>query len=133
MAADGRTTAGDRIVDDRSAKIHRLPDGSIVGQSGRCSHAQLAIEELEEAIREARRPRPMRGSYCLLHLHSDGTVYTYDDELVPLRTPVPAACGSGGSYALGALHFGASPTEAVKIARKLDSLSGGRVQTLKAA
>lgn len=132
IAADGRTTAGDRIVDDKSRKLHRLPDGSVVGQSGRCSHAVSAIEELTLAMRDGRDPRPMRGSYTLLHLCTDGSVITYDDELVPLPTPAPAAVGSGGAFAMGALYNGASPEEAVRIAKKLDVHSGGRVHTMKA-
>lgn len=130
IAADGRTSAGSRIVDDNSKKLHRLPDGSIVGQSGRCSHAQDAIAELTDAIREDRRPRPMRGDYTLLRLYPEGRIITYDSELVELETPAPAAAGSGTAYALGALHHGASPIEAVRIAKRLDSASGGRVQTM---
>lgn len=131
IAAEGRTTAGDRIVNDRSTKLHRLPDGSVVGQSGRCSHALLAIEELGEAIREKRYPKLMRGDYQLLQLHPNGRVDTYDSELVPLDTPTPAAVGSGSSYALGAMHFGATPAEAVKVAKKLDSSSGGHVRSMQ--
>jgi ATP-dependent protease HslVU (ClpYQ) peptidase subunit len=131
IASDGRTTAGDRIVDDASLKLHRMPDGSIVGQSGRCSHALVAIEELSDAIGAGRLPKLMRGDYQLLQLHENGRVYTYDCELVALPTPTPAACGSGAAYALGAMHSGAAPNEAVRIAKRLDSSSGGKVRTMK--
>lgn len=131
ISADGRTSAGDRIVDDKSVKLHRMPDGSIVGQTGRCTHAIVAIEELSEAIRDGRPPKLMRGNYQLLQLHHDGTVTTYDDELVALNTPTPAAAGSGAAYALGAMFNGASPDAAVRIATKLDTNSGGRVRSMQ--
>jgi len=39
--------------------------------------------------------------------------------------------GSGGDYAAGALHAGCDAKEAVKIAIKCDSNSGGRVRTFQ--
>ena len=40
-----------------------------------------------------------------------------------------AAIGSGGSYALGAMAFGATAAESVEVASKLDVNSGGRIMT----
>lgn len=46
----------------------------------------------------------------------------------PEPLTVPNAMGSGGCYALGALYAGATPAEAVEIAKKLDVFSGGDIQ-----
>jgi ATP-dependent protease HslVU (ClpYQ) peptidase subunit len=41
------------------------------------------------------------------------------------------AMGTGGNWALGALHAGATIEEAMKIAIKLDINSGGKIQIIR--
>lgn len=56
-------------------------------------------------------------------------VYTND---VPFASKIraPFAMGSGGPYALGALAAGASAFDAVKIAAKYDTATGGKVNVI---
>lgn len=131
IAADGRTTAGKEIVTDEAKKIHRLPDGSVVGEAGLCTAGILAVEELAYAIQEDRHPKNYKGDYTLLRLTPDGRAIIYWNELVGIEIPTPAAIGSGGEFARGAMAAGASAREAVRIATKLDSASGGKVRELK--
>lgn len=130
IASDGRTTAGNQVVTDKATKLFRLPDGSVVGESGTCTASILAVDELSDAIREDRHPKRMGGDYTLLRLGADGKATVYWGELVGVEVPTPMAVGSGSEFALGAMHHGACAQEAVRIAKKLDRNSGGRVQTL---
>lgn len=130
MAADGRTTAGTEIVNDRSVKLARLSDGSIVGWSGHAQDAAEAVLELDEAMAEGRKPQPAKGKYTLLRLRPDGTILHYYERLVPVELQAPASIGSGGEYAKGAMLSGLDPKAAVKVAMKTDSASGGKVRTL---
>lgn len=55
------------------------------------------------------------------------------DQGYPIQIKKPYAVGSGGHYAMGAMAAGADARGAVKIARKLDDATGGRIMTLKTA
>lgn len=57
-------------------------------------------------------------------------VYFFDNELFMHKGAKLSAVGSGREIALGAMHAGASPREAVKIACKLNAFSGGSVRVL---
>lgn len=46
---------------------------------------------------------------------------------------LPYALGSGGDYALGAMHAGASPQQAIEIACRIDTGSGGAIQVIDIA
>lgn len=131
IAADGRTTAGNEIVNDSTRKIHRLPDGSVVAEAGTCTASITAIEELSDAMLEGRPPKFAKGEYTLLRLRADGKAVIYWGELTPVEVPTPYAIGSGGEFARGAMAYGASAAVAVRIATKLDSKSGGRVRSMK--
>lgn len=131
LAADGRTTAGNEIVTDSAVKLHRLPDGSVLGESGACTASITAIEELASAMVEDRAPKFAKGEYTLLRLKPNGKAVVYWNELTPVDVPTPYALGSGGEFARGAMAMGASAAEAVRIATKLDSKSGGRVRSMQ--
>lgn len=64
-------------------------------------------------------------------VNKKGSVYQYDGRLYPYSIDHKFySIGSGASYALGAMEHGASAIEAVKIAAKYDSNTGGRVNSL---
>lgn len=131
VASDGRTSAGERIVTDSYKKLTRLPDGSVVGSAGRVTDSILALEELAESVVDGRLPKLVRGDYAFLRLEANGRATVYDSCLVAIPVPTPYAVGSGGDYALGALHHGACSANAVRIAKKLDRGSGGRISTMQ--
>lgn len=71
-----------------------------------------------------------KGSWSLLVLRRRGaSVYT-DDAPFASKVQAPFAIGSGTAYALGALAAGASAFDAVRIAAKYDTHTGGKVNTL---
>lgn len=59
---------------------------------------------------------------------SGGRVWHYDKGLVPIEVGFPTAIGSGADYAMGAVLSGASPKQAVEVAKKLDPRTGGRIR-----
>lgn len=131
LASDSRTTCGGLIESDRLTKLVRLPDGSVAGWAGTNTNATLAVEELADAIAEDRHPKLCRGDYKILRLQANGTITFYGGELVGFPVPPPAAIGSGECLAIGAMETGASPKEAVRIAKKRDVYSGGRIQEME--
>lgn len=68
---------------------------------------------------------------CLV-VRPDGSVFTVNRLFVPYdQMARQIAIGSGGKAARGAMMAGATPTEAVKIAKEIDTYTGGRVVTMK--
>ena len=55
----------------------------------------------------------------------------YDAKLTPLRTEKYAAVGSGAVFAIAAMDCGKSAVEAIRIAKKRDVNTGGRIRTIK--
>jgi ATP-dependent protease HslVU (ClpYQ) peptidase subunit len=72
------------------------------------------------------------GELALLVVLANGHLYYIDEPLVPLRYHRKfQAIGSGLEYATGAMAMGADAKEAVRVAIKFDSDSGGRIHTMK--
>lgn len=69
---------------------------------------------------------------CLV-VRPNGTCYTVNRLFVPYEQDAfnrQLAIGSGGKAARAAMMAGATPTEAVQIAKKIDTYTGGDVVTL---
>ena len=64
--------------------------------------------------------------YCGINTEDDGEPCFWKNKLKH-----PWAIGSGSDYALGAMMSGLSAKEAVDVAKKIDTLTGGRVRTHK--
>ena len=127
MAAD--TMAADDVgAKCNVTKISRI-DGALVGTAGdfpRCSEfiAWLRAGKPGDDL-------PKMKNVVALVLDKSG-IHAYDGSCTPYKIIDPfAAVGSGDMAALAAMHMGASPKEAVRVAAKVDSHTGGRVQSLK--
>lgn len=68
---------------------------------------------------------------CMV-IRPDGTLYTVNRLFVPYEQNRnrQIAIGSGGKAARAAMMAGCTPTEAVQIAKKIDTYTGGRVVTM---
>lgn len=53
------------------------------------------------------------------------------NECRPHEVDLPFACGSGSDYAIGAMLAGKSPREAVELAAKKNSATGGKIMEMK--
>lgn len=73
-------------------------------------------------------------SYSRVLVSVQGSVYEIGSNFSVTRESSGVySVGSGSDFALGAMAAGASPAEAVKIASKLDSYTGGRIQSVMAS
>ena len=124
MCADKRLTAGDTVYKSNAVKIYDV-DGIITGFSGDWREISKYLDWLDV-------------DHCcdvpgvdlsFVELHKDGTIYhcDCDDSGYVHKDEVEGnifADGSGFKFALGALHFGASPEEAIKFTAQYDIYTG---------
>jgi len=141
VATDGLTMASDsRITDDGGAmdqlnypKIKKFKD-SIGGFAGDLESGVLFFSWMErgEPDDPAQKPTLEDDDFIALVLRKSG-VYWYGSKLIPGGIPsgTPAAIGSGGDVAMGAMLAGKDPANAVRLACRVDSNSGGKIRTLK--
>lgn len=137
IATDGRTMAGDGLATDHfdtivnvaRVKVHRIPDGRIVGCTGNSFDAQSYREWLADG--ENGDCPVKQEQFSALILNTDGSVEFVDHKGRRIATPAPAATGSGQDYAFGAMDHGASPGQAVLIACGRDIHSGGVITEIE--
>jgi hypothetical protein len=126
MAWDSRTTAGSAIASDDSQKRHVL-NGVTFWMAGTVGD----YEEFFLAYFGGRASRKLNVAAFILDkgkLHRAG----FDDGEVWL-SPVrfPEAIGSGSEHAITAIDCGCTPAQAVRMAAKRDTRTGGKIRTQK--
>lgn len=125
MAGDGRATRAGMITDTRARKVHKLRDGRIVGMAGPAASAPVFLEWLVSGV-----GHPPKNIEALV-LEPSGKLWLYESgAAVPALCDEPQALGTGAPHALTAMDCGKSPTEAVRLAAKRDTSTGGRIVTL---
>lgn len=132
MAADTHSTSEGLIVNRSAVKVTRAKDGSLVGVAGDCSAGALFRRWLDEGERQDSLPN-FRGAedFIAIVLRPDGRLDAFDKALVAVEYELPAAVGSGGQLALGAMLAGRSPAQAVEIAAQRDGPTGDVVLELE--
>lgn len=126
MAADGRVTSNGETFP--GTKIYRV-NGVLYGSAGLYA-ASVRFIEWAQRGEKGRLPRLAR-DFSALKLTKDGIYVITDDDPTWMRCNSDHfAIGSGKDLALGAMEMGASPLEAVCIAMKWDTLSGGEPAVL---
>lgn len=128
MASDTQAT-GDYVL--RMQKVHRLPDGGVVGMAGKLTEAYTAARWLLDG--EQGEPPEFKGGSVLI-MRPDGSLWMADDKFpaFPLLDKV-AAIGSGGQCAMLAMSQGMTAVAAVKAAAKIDPYTSEPVQMLSIA
>ena len=129
LAADSLVTLGSTKVHGSYQKIRRIGE-YLVGTAGAVADCQAFVVWLKAC--DSTQPPP-KGEYGALVVGPQGRVREIENGSV-LPCPRGAkffALGSGGPYALAAMYAGATATEAVKIAAKIDTSTGLPVKTLK--
>jgi ATP-dependent protease HslVU (ClpYQ) peptidase subunit len=133
IAADGRmsSTSG-AITNEHFDKLVDMPDGSVIGLAGAATDI-IALRAWAEAGAEPEnRPKLDKTSEALV-LHPGGLVEWFDCAWRPVPQDAPVAIGSGGRFAEGAMLAGASPQEAVVIAARRDTATGGLLSAIEVA
>lgn len=137
--ADGVTTA---IVPECPAKLHRLPDGAIIGISGTFEAALAWLDAAKAGGLAAARGIDIGVETCILSATA-GEVDCLGRQALrmwmragsfELCQPVTTgfyAMGSGKAAALGALYAGADALAAVQIAARIDPYTGGEIMTMR--
>lgn len=116
FAADTQCTNGDGSM-LRVRKLTRLEDGSVFAGAGDY-FAVLALKEWAATGFEGKRPTKTAEAECLL-LKADRTLWVLGSGGKPFEIVDEfTAIGSGSNYAIGAMAFGATALQAVKIAAK---------------
>lgn len=133
IATDGHTMAGDGLVVSGSTvfgvnlqKVHRLKDGRLVGLCGSGYAQRPFMTWLEDG---GDKPKLAEGFEAIVLL-PDGTCRSYDENCDWLPEEVPSACGSGRQIAIGAMEAGKTPLEAVEIAARRNTETGGTITVL---
>lgn len=132
IAASRRTMAGDtRSIHDGNVvgeyrKVHVVRD-MVVGYAGCGDSGIMFFEWCKRGMNSRGKPRDLSEDFTGLVLNASG-LYEYKYQLVPMRIDRDFwSIGTGAQAALGAMHMGASPEEAVEVACKIDPWSAGPV------
>lgn len=124
LCADTRGTAGGfPFTND---KAYRLKDGRLYAGSGDaqdCTAVRLWLESGGD--------KPSCKDFVGMVIGADGSIWRYEDKLVPFQVTAPFhAIGSGRDYAIAAMHMGKTAREAVELACLYDVYTGGPITEL---
>lgn len=135
---DGKTIAADRITTSGSlkfkgSKMRRLPNGDIVAWTG-STMGGIAMANWWESGADPNTfpPSQKTEDWSRLIVVSKGKVFSY--EQAPVKIPEDngfMAWGSGQDFAMGALAFGATAVEAIKVASRLCVTCGMGIESFR--
>ena len=132
IVTDGKTMAGDTQLSDEGGplshgrKVYKSR-GTCIGIAGTYADCIRFVNWWK---------RGMKGNFkdigdvSALLLSPEGKIFYFDGEAQSyLVTDKFMAIGSGAAAAMGAMHMGATPKQAVKVASKVDQYTGGKITT----
>lgn len=125
MASDGRASRRGTIVSEVIEKVRKLDDGRILGVSGTLDDMEAAVRWFNEG---GDKPKIDENTSLLLLTAAGASIY--ESNLLAQPCALPVAIGSGMDLAIGAMEAGRSPTEAVEIAARRDTDTGGTITEL---
>jgi hypothetical protein len=131
IASDSQRVVGSERVDLCTKKII-VRDNRIFAFTGVLNVFAPAIEWFEAGRAPEKAPKTdAHDSWCLIVIDGDGLRTYGNGNLYGESYSYPQAFGSGQQYALAAMKAGATPAEAVEIAKDLDVFSGGAVRVVE--
>lgn len=127
IACDGRVTFGSQPIYNSKAKLFKIGNHIIGG----CGIEDLCLEYVKwRAKGSPEDERPQMQEFTGIHLTKKGVFIVNAPYFNLQKADKVLAIGSGADFAVGAMAYGASPREAVKIAMKYDTGTGGRITVL---
>lgn len=134
VAADGMSCVGDEIIDLEAQKII-VKHGRVYAITGSHPLGMAAIDWHMAGATPGSQPGAggdIEWSLIVIEGTAPIRSVTKYTSAVPYPDayPIPQAFGSGCEYAMGALLHGASPLEAVEIAARLNSKTGGTIEVV---
>jgi len=125
MVGDTECIHDDKVVGTH-CKVHVVRD-MLVGYAGCMDSGIEFLEWCKRGKGSRGKPRDLTEEFTGLILDESG-LYEYKGFLIPIRIEGDFwAIGTGAPAALGAMHMGADPAEAVKIACEIDPYCGGPI------
>lgn len=135
LAADTLSTKGGIKVSLEVQKIYRIGKYR-VAISGELSPALEMFQTLKKMLKketyEFKNTEPMQENFTIMCVKDGENFVRIFISAAGFweKDGIPFAMGSGANFALGAMHFGATAEEAVRIASTLDIYTGDRIQVL---
>lgn len=128
IAYDSRSTRGTTILDDDTNKLQVVKGVRFLCTGATCDFAALIAAFFGADAPSAVEASALAwdGSALWLVGHDDKTGAWKDS----LELDRPYAIGSGSNHALTAMDMGATAVEAIQMAKKRDTCTGGRVRKL---
>lgn len=124
LCADTRSTAGGFPY--ALIKAYQLKDGRLYAGTGSAEESKAVQLWLESGGE-----KPTVKDYVGIVVGADGSIWRYEDKLVPFQVTAPFhAIGSGRDYAIAAMHMGKTAREAVELACLYDVYTGGPITEL---
>lgn len=131
IAADGLANSDGEITTRDRVKV-RVAHGRVYALCGASAAFDPAIKWHVDGADPEKAPKAGEWWLVVIEHNGKGCWYT-NDVPYPTQLVYPAALGSGERFALGAMHAGKSPREAVEIAAKLDTQTGGTITEINIA
>lgn len=132
LSADRQRTNGGTPTTMRKVRKMTAPDGRkfLVGCCGRSDFIQMFLNWLAGGERPA---FPVTEDFAAIVIDQKRRIWVIHDSLTYVQiTGIPHwAIGSGGNYAMGAMEFGATSAEAVRVAHALDVNCGLGVDSVR--
>lgn len=126
VAYDSLMVSGTSVASETAEKATR--DGRLLAVGAgdaavvRAFCRWLVLDEDEPDIEDV--------NFCVFFF--DGaSAWQYNSSKHPLPLCVPDAAGTGMETALAAMHMGKTAREALRLASKLDTCTGGRIRTFR--
>jgi ATP-dependent HslUV protease subunit HslV len=113
-------------------KIGRRADGALIGAAGAASHIRAWLEWFQEG-EGGIRPQVKENEAQAVIVRPNGQIEWHDDVGHHCIEASFFAIGSGRDIAIGAMAMGATPAEAVDVARSHDVHTGGKIVSLSRA
>jgi len=135
IAVNNDMMCADSLCTDNGArsvvqKIYQVDD-VIIGFAGDMSQGLMFIEWYRSKGQDE---YPFDDNFEAVVLERDGSIYSYDSGLMPIKMEHEYyAIGSGKHAATAAMILGCNPIEAVEIAKRVDVCSDGELQVIKIA
>lgn len=139
ILSDGKTTVGSRVDDYDFKKVRKIGD-YLVGGAGRLTSILTFFSWFEQNLQCQAAQEAIPGlmiqsdpdkddeDFVALVVHPDGKIFIHEGADPRRAFPIDreyTAVGSGADFALAAMDAGATPEEAMEVAKRRDAFSGG--------
>jgi ATP-dependent protease HslVU (ClpYQ) peptidase subunit len=128
LAGDSQVSSGETRLPETVRKVRRLRDGRLFGWSGKLSMMRRVLEAL---VNDTEIPKMGAGDGRGILVDTKGRAFSIEEGEVIRVHGKHIAYGSGSDFAYAILEDGGSAVHAVKIAKRLDKSTGGRILSVR--